>query len=240
MTLSRSALRVALVVVLTAGLLAVWQSAKGGEQPAMTPATKAVAERLVRTFPRGIVVVGDSITARYNDDPGSDEQGWWSFVGRHYGAHVTTYAQSGSGYLRQGLGCSGDRFIDRPDAFRRTAPSLFIVEGGRNDWSICLEGQHVPSSDQQVAEAVDHYFDVIQRQLPHSTRIVVLGPPWGPESPWDGKRVTSIVHAAAQRHDLEYVSTTGTLDRPDRVVDGVHPNRAGSKALGDRVIAALS
>lgn len=241
MSLSRSAIRIALVVVLTAGLLAVWQGARGGEKPVMTAvSTTSAAGRPVSPYPRGIVVVGDSITARYNDEPGDAEQGWWSFVGRHFGSHVTTYAQSGSGYLREGRECSGNRFIDRPEAFRNTAPSLFIIEGGRNDWSLCVEGQHVSSTDRQVADAVDHYLDVLQRNLPRSTRIVVLGPPWGPAEVWDGKRVTSIVHAAAQRHGLDFVSSAGILDRGSRVVDGVHPNRAGSEALGDRVIAALS
>jgi lysophospholipase L1-like esterase len=241
MSLSRTAIRAALVIAVTAGLLAVWQSARGGESPALAPTAKhGSATTLTRMYPHGIVVVGDSITARYDDEAGSAEQGWWSLVGRHFGAHVTTYAQSGSGYLRQGKQCSGDRFIDRSEAFRRTSPSLFIIEGGRNDWSICVEGEHVPATDHQIAEAVDHYLDVVQRHLPRSTRIVVLGPPWGPEDPWDGKRVTSIVHTAAQRHGLTYVSTTGTLDDPARVVDGVHPNRDGSTALAERVISALS
>ncbi len=99
-------------------------SANGGEPSA----DSAVA-------PRGIVVVGDSITARYNDKPGDAMQGWWSIVGRHYDAKVTTYAQSGSGYLRPGQLCTGNRFIDRQQAFTGEAPSLFIIEGGRNDWA---------------------------------------------------------------------------------------------------------
>ena len=41
------------------------------------------------------------------------------------------------------------------------------------------------------------------------------------------------------RHGLEYVSTTGTLDSYERVVDGVHPNRAGSLAIARRVIRGL-
>jgi hypothetical protein len=35
------------------------------------------------------------------------------------------------------------------------------------------------------------------------------------------------------------VSTVGTIDRRERVIDGIHPNRVGSRALADRVIAAL-
>ena len=109
-----------------------------------------------------MVFVGDSITAMYNDEAGDDMQGWWSMVGRHFGAHVTTHAESGSGYLRQGLVCGGDRFVDRAEAYRDTAPSLFIVEGGRNDWSSCIEGRHVEAPDAVIARAVNHYLDVLQ------------------------------------------------------------------------------
>ena len=226
--MSRSVLRVGVVVTMTIALMVAWQSARGGEQPDPNG-----------PFNRGIVVVGDSITAEYNDDKGDDLQGWWSMVGRHFGAHVTTHAETGSGYLRQGLACEGNRFIDRPEAFRGTAPSLFIVEGGRNDWASCIEGRHVEAPRAEIAGAVNHYLDVIQANLPRSTRIVVLGPPWGTLDQLGRRKLTAIVYAAAKTHGVQYVSTMGTLDRRDRVIDGVHPNRAGSRALADRVIASL-
>lgn len=188
--------------------------------------------------PRGIVVVGDSITARYNDEPGDEMQGWWSIVGRHYDAGVTTYAQSGSGYLRPGLMCSGNRFIDRQQAFVSNAPSLFIIEGGRNDWAQCEDNRFVTSTDEAVVHAVDTYLGTLRTFLPRSTRIIVMGPPWGPVDPGNGERVTSIIEAAAARHGLEFIPTTGALTA-SRVVDGVHPNRAGSVAIADRVISAL-
>jgi lysophospholipase L1-like esterase len=228
MNLSRSVKRTGFVAVITLVLLTAWQSARGGEQPTASG-----------PFKHGIVIVGDSITAEYNDDKGDDMQGWWSMVGRHFGAHVTTHAQTGSGYVRQGLECNGNRFIDRPDAFRDTAPSLFIVEGGRNDWASCIEGQHVEAPNAEIASAVNHYLDVLQGDLPRSTRIVVLGPPWGTLDQLGRRRLTAIVYAAAKAHHVQYVSTMGTLDRRSRVLDGVHPNRTGSRALADRVIAAL-
>lgn len=226
--MSRSALRASVVVVVMIALLTAWQSAQSGEPKVANG-----------PFAGGIVVVGDSITAMYNDEAGDDMQGWWSMVGRHFGAHVTTHAESGSGYLRQGLACGGDRFVDRAEAYRDTAPSLFIVEGGRNDWSSCIEGRHVEASDAMIAQAVDHYFDVLQVNLPRTTRILVLGPPWGTLDQLGRNRITSIVHAAAASHGLQYVPTVGTIDRRERLLDGVHPNRAGSTALADRVIAAL-
>jgi lysophospholipase L1-like esterase len=225
---SRSGLRSSAVASIVLVMIVAWQSAGEGDQPTSGGGFKA-----------GIVVVGDSITAEYNDEEGDELEGWWSMVGRHFGAHVTTHAQSGSGYLRQGLACTGDRFIDRPEAFRGTAPSLVIVEGGRNDWASCIEGRHVAAPDADIARAVNHYLDVLQANLPRSTRIVVLGPAWGPLDQLGRRRLTAIVHAAAKAHGVQYVSTMGTIDRRERVLDGIHPNRAGSRALADRVIAAL-
>lgn len=232
MTISRAATRRSVVLAILAALLVApfiaWQGATGDESVTVS-----------RIAPRGIVVVGDSITARYNDEPGDEKQGWWSITGDHFHAKVTRYAQSGSGYLRPGLACTGNRFIDRPDAYAGTAPSLLIVEGGRNDWAACEDGQFVTAPDDMIEHAVDRYLDTLQTFLPKSTRIVVLGPPWGPLDRADGLRVTAIIRAQAEQHGIEFISTRGALTA-DRVIDGVHPNRQGSLAIARRVIAALN
>lgn len=224
---TRRSVAIALVIATFVAPFIASQGAQGGERGSVS----AIA-------PRGIVVVGDSITARYDDHVGGDRQGWWSVVGRRLDATVRTYAQSGSGYLRPGHRCTGNRFIDRPDAYAGDAPSILIVEGGRNDWSRCVDGVFVPSTDQEVRHAVDTYLDVLQTWLPRSTRIIVLGPPWGPLDPDNGRRITAIVEAAARAHGLQFISTTGALT-PSRVIDGVHPNRAGSVAIARKVLAAL-
>jgi lysophospholipase L1-like esterase len=231
MTLLRTTRRRSLVLTVLAVLLAApfiaWQGATGDAEVAVS-----------HLAPRGIVVVGDSITARYDDEAGGAEQGWWSMTGDHFDAQVTRYAQSGSGYLRQGAACDGDTFIDRSDAYVGPAPSLFIVEGGRNDWATCRDGRYVVAPDDVIAHAVDRYLDTLQTFLPATTRIVVLGPPWGPRDQTAGLRVTSIIAAQAKEHGVQFVSTAGALT-PSRVVDGVHPNRRGSLAIARRVIAAL-
>lgn len=225
---TRRSVLVALLLALLLGPFIAWQGAQGDQtRPVSTLA------------PHGIVVVGDSITARYNDDPGDPDQGWWSVAGRRFDADVRTYAQSGSGYLRPGHRCTGNRFIDRPDAFMGDAPSIVIVEGGRNDWATCVDGQFVTSTDAELRRAVSTYLDVLQTYLPSSTRIVVLGPPWGPLDRAEGKRVTAIVRDEAAAHGLEFISTWGALTA-DRVVDGVHPNRDGSLAIARRVVRALA
>jgi len=232
MTIPRLATRRSVVIAILAALLIApfiaWQGASGDERV-------SVASPLA---PRGIVVVGDSITARYNDEPGDEDQGWWSIAGHHFDTTVTPFAQSGSGYLRPGHDCRGNTFIDRPDAYTGPAPSLLIIEGGRNDWAMCENGTFVTAPDDVIAHAVDRYLDTLQTFLPKSTRIVVLGPPWGPLDPVNQQRVTAIIRAQATEHGLQFISTQGALTA-DRVVDGVHPNRQGSLAIARRVIAAL-
>ncbi|MCW2788372.1 MAG: hypothetical protein JWQ91_2505 [Aeromicrobium sp.] len=224
---TRRSVAIALVIATIVAPFMAWQGAQGGEKEALS----ALA-------PQGIVVVGDSISARYDDEVGGEDQAWWSITGRRFNANVTTYAQSGSGYLRPGRRCTGDRFIDRTPAYAGDAPSILIVEGGRNDWSRCDDGLFVPSTDAEVQHAVDTYLDVLQGWLPRSTRIIVLGPPWGPFDPENGQRVTAIIEAEAKAHGLQFISTTGALTA-SRVVDGIHPNRAGSVAIARKVIAAL-
>ncbi|WP_188110496.1 SGNH/GDSL hydrolase family protein [Aeromicrobium ginsengisoli] len=226
MTTRRSVILAILAALLIAPFIA-WQGATGDERVAASPLA-----------PRGIVVVGDSITARYNDTPGDADQGWWSVVGYHFHAKVTRYAQSGSGYLRPGHACTGDTFIDRPKAYSGAAPSLLVIEGGRNDWAACQDGRFVTASDAAIDHAVDRYLDTLQTFLPASTRIIVLGPPWGPRDQQNRQRVTAIIAAQAKLHGIQFISTTGALTA-DRVVDGVHPNRKGSLAIARRVIAAL-
>ena len=225
-TTRRSVVIASLIAVVVAPFIA-WQGAQGGEQGAVSTVA-----------PRGIVVVGDSITARYDDTVGGPDEGWWNVVGDRFDADVKTFAQSGSGYLRQGRGCTGNRFIDRPEAFTDDAPSIVIVEGGRNDWAKCVDGTFVESTDAEVRHAVDTYLDVLQTYLPRQTRIVVLGPPWGPLDPDNGVRITRIVADEAASHDVQFISTAGALTA-SRVVDGVHPNRAGSLAIARRVIRGL-
>lgn len=217
----------AFVLVILAAPFIAWQGAQGGEDRA----TSTIA-------PHGIVVVGDSITARYDNTPGGPEQGWWSIVGQRLGADVTTYAQSGSGYLRPGKRCTGNRFIDRRQVFTGSVPSLVIVEGGRNDWAICRGGRFVPASDDAIKHAVDGYLDMLLTSLSGPTRIVVMGPPWGPLDKANGVRVTAIIKDSARRHGLEFIDMQGVLTA-DRVVDGIHPNRHGNEAIAARMLSQL-
>lgn len=209
--------------------------ATSGEAPAST--TAAAGSASAPSAFTSMTVVGDSITALYNDRPGDERQGWWSIVGRALGVPVERYAQPGSGYLREGDRCRGVRFSAHTGALA-SAPSLLVLEGGRNDWSFCRDGVVVPAPDAMVDEAVDAYMDTVQETVPASTRVVVLGPPWGPVAHRHAERVTGIVRSQAQAHGFEFVDMAGVLDASS-VYDGIHPDRDGSRAIARRVLAAL-
>lgn len=185
-----------------------------------------------------IAVIGDSISARYDDSPGSDRQAWWSVVGRNYGAHVTTFAESGSGYVRNGHACTGTRFADRLTDVARAEPTIVIVEGGRNDWAFCKDGGFALTTDALLRKSVDEFFTKLKRAVASGTTIIVLGPPWGSKQVEEQARVSAIIKQAARRHDLTFIATDGVFTG-DRTLDGIHPNRAGSMALGKTVIQAL-
>lgn len=216
---------VVLALVVAVAPFVIWQGADGGPTFETRPAPE-------------IVVVGDSITARYDDVAGSPDQGWWSFVGRHARASVDTYAQSGSGFLRRGAHCRGTTFAERTAALERPAPAMFIIEGGRNDWAACHDRQVTPATNAEIVTAIRGYLKLVDDTLPPSTRVIVLGPPWGPLQPIERVVVTGVVRQSAELHDFEFIDTTGTLPA-ENVLDGVHPNRAGNIAIARRVISAL-
>lgn len=185
-----------------------------------------------------VAVVGDSITARYNNNAGSAKQGWWSIVGKHYGAKVTRYAQSGSGFQRPGHACTGTIFSERLSALKKQKPDVVFVEGGRNDWAYCKHHKLKQASNARIKKGVDSFLARLKKSVPAGTTIYVLGPPWGPKDLDQRERVTAIVKASAKAHHMIYISTRGSFSKK-RVVDGIHPNRAGSVKLGKKVIKAV-
>lgn len=186
----------------------------------------------------GVAVIGDSITARYNNDSGSQGQGWWSFVAKRYGVRMETFAESGSGYQRPGNHCGGMTFGERLKDVVAVKPRIVFIEGGRNDWAHCVGDRLVVSSDAEVSTGVDAFLTRLQNALPASTVYYVLGPPWGPIDTGQRDRVTRIIEASAIAHAMTFISTAGTLNDDD-VLDGTHPNRAGSIAIARAVTEAI-
>jgi len=184
-----------------------------------------------------MLVIGDSISASYTDQPGSTLQAWWSFV-RHEIGHVpTVLAEPGSGYQRPGAGCRGTTFQQRPAVFDQPPPDLVIVEGGRNDWARCDGASLEPVPASTVLAAADEFLGRLVAAYPDA-RIVVLAPPWGPLQQRYADDVTAAIETAADRHDLQFVPMDGVLTE-QRTPDGVHPDLDGSRAIAERVLEAL-
>lgn len=129
---ARAALALTAAAVLAVGVLST--------NP--TPATAEVAPKPT------ILVVGDSITARYNDTAGSPERGWWSFVGERLGANVVTAAQSGTGVIARGGSTQCALRSKNPyttvgyrltRSVKAVKPDAIIIASGANDWRRCAD-----------------------------------------------------------------------------------------------------
>lgn len=187
---------------------------------------------------QSMLVVGDSISASYDDEPGSPLQAWWSIVARELGSTPTVLAEAGSGYQRAGAGCAGTAFGDRPGVFDQPSPDLVVVEGGRNDWARCDGTDLVEVDPDVVLAAAEEFLGRLTQAYPDA-RIVVLAPPWGPLHQQYADGVTDAIETAADRQGCEFVRLDGVLPAA-RTTDGAHPNLAGSTAIADTVLRALA
>ncbi|GAA1737937.1 SGNH/GDSL hydrolase family protein [Aeromicrobium alkaliterrae] len=185
-----------------------------------------------------MLVIGDSISASYVDEPGSPKQAWWSFVARELGYETTVLAEAGSGYQRPGSQCRGTTFPQRPGVFEQPPPSLILVEGGRNDWARCDGTDLVPVPSEEVLAAADAFLERLTTTYPDA-RVVVLAPPWGPLQQQYVDDVTAAIETAADRNGCEFLPMDGVLPE-DRTPDGVHPDLDGSRAIAEVVLTALN
>ena len=181
-----------------------------------------------------LVIIGDSITASYNDDVGDERQGWWSMIGRHLNVQVNISAQAGSGYVRRGAArCDGTRFYDRRNDLR--GADIVIIEGGRNDWKLCgTDTNTIEVRD--VRMAVAKFLDWVDHQPVADNNVYVMSP-WGPMDQLAGITMTQIIQTEAEIHGFGFIDTWGALSaKPGRTYDGIHPTRSGSSALAHDVL----
>lgn len=220
-----AALALVIAVLGSSVLTAAVAAPSHGTASATVHAGKAHHKRLL--------VIGDSITSKYNDRPGSPRQGYWSILARRFGAGADTKAEGNSGFVKPGrLDCSGTTFDQRlRGAFRhrvRDADAL-VVAGGRNDFHTCANGKLVWVSDAEIAAAVDKFFDDLLAIRPPD-RCTAVFTPWGPRGTRNRARVTSIIQRSATDHGYVFVGTAGVLTRYN-TNDGIHPDRRGNERL---------
>ncbi|QOD43399.1 SGNH/GDSL hydrolase family protein [Clavibacter zhangzhiyongii] len=111
-------------------------------------------------------------------------------------------------------------------------PDVVIVSGGRNDRDV----------DAALLEQVEATYADLRSALPDA-RIVATSPLWDddPTVPADFDRLGDTIRAAAERAGGVYLDIgQPLLGHPELLSpDGVHPNDAGHRAIGESIDAAL-
>ena len=192
------------------------------------------------TGPR-IIVVGDSITSWFRDEPGSVSDGWWAMLGRELSASVRTLAEAGSGMNVRGNKCLGTTFGQRLQAL--TKVDYVIVQGGRNDMYACTSTNTKKTlTPAQQKKGIAAYLNRLGARvdalgIPRSH--VLLVSPWGKADRKRGYRIQGYMRLFANRNHegFTYVETR-TL--PARLtLDNKHPNRDGAAYLAETMRRAI-
>ncbi len=252
-----SALRRRTVAVLVSALaisvpsvVVTWSSAASDSEEIAPVSASAkhsgptVARRDAQVSQRGantLLVIGDSITSRFNDKRGAKNQGFWSILADSVGAKPKTYAQGGAGFVNPGLvRCKGYNFsqqVARPAVREMViAAGALVIEGGRNDTRTCVKGGYADVSNAKLKRAVNSFMRQIRALRGRDDCTIVLLP-WGPRGEENRDRITPIIRKAARKQGFTFVNTMGLITKQRALADKVHPNRAGNVALSKRILA---
>jgi len=183
-----------------------------------------------------LVVVGDSITARYNDISGDANEGWWSMVGHEMGYTPVKVAVSGVGFMRKQPDCSGIRFGGMLSQVIAEQPDILIIAGGRNDWRDCASSSH--ASEAKVRDHAFRYFRALNARLGLmgiTSDDVYMMSPWGAAASshmW----IRSVVKDEGERFGFTWIPTSYLQDGHGWSVDRTHPTLAGNVELKRRVL----
>lgn len=188
-----------------------------------------------------VLVVGDSISSWYSNDPGSPSQAWWSLLARGLGASsVKVSAEGGSGLSMTGNSCQGTSFRSRLRFVR--AADILIVQGGRNDYKRCtVTDRTILATPAQTQAGIQAYVSALK------TRVTQLGmrpdqvwfvSPWGTRDRAIGYQIQAYIRTAATGAGFHYVETPVLSTR--LTSDGTHPSRAGSTLISSVMRTALS
>lgn len=203
---------------------------------------------------------GDSITALYNNNPRSKDQGYWSKLAKKLNMKPVVDAQGGSGFLKPGEKhpkaknkkmCDGTTFAQRlkkkSTQKKVKKAKIVVIEGGKNDFHKCLKNgvskdQLVPTSSAEIAVAANDYMDMIAAiragQDPATVYVIT---PWADHTDFANKKqIVPIVRKAAAAHGFQWVDMNGVLDphyRNENTKDGIHPDQKGTTAIANAFVS---
>ncbi len=189
----------------------------------------SAAARQQSTLPLKVVFVGDSYTAGV---AGAMTR-WTSIVSQRRGWVEVNLGRGGTGYAKSSFGkgcglayCSNYKEMSVTTA--QAAPDIVVVAGGRNDGGV-------------VDSSVRETFKRLRDALPRATIIAV-------EPQWDSTAAPQWMNELGLVVRKEVTNVGGyylPIGQPLRgkgsfiLKDGIHPNDAGQRALGDAVDVAL-
>ncbi len=184
-----------------------------------------------------LLVLGDSISGQYTDDPGDPMQGWWSMLGQRHGWETVVSAQAGGGLMKKGYGCYGTAVRERAaSVIRRVRPTVIVVALGYNDIYVCKNGSGIKMSPTFRATAAAKAFQQIgdtAEAVGMRRSEVVVTVPWGTLRGSDRSSVVLDYRKGALAAGLSFVNVPRFTAAQTR--DLTHPNRIGSQLLADLV-----
>lgn len=212
----RPRLFLALVAVVLAAAVSTTVLARAGAGPDRCGLTAERAQgraALVTGSGAEVLVIGDS----YAVGAGVRPRDSWP-VGLPGRVRVDGF--SGSGFTVGASGCGDVSYATRAGQSLRRSTDLVVVEGGLND------------VDQPLGD-LEEGFARLMRAL-DDVPVLVVGPPPAPERPLAGVRaVDAALARLAAAHGTPYLSLLGA--ELTYLEDGLHPDPAGHRILGDRV-----
>jgi len=168
-----------------------------------------------------LTVMGDSISAWYNDKPGDASQAWWSMLARNERMNANVSAIGGTGMINKGPGCGYSTYSQRMKDIKKSTDTLYI-EGGRNDFHLCGD----VLTKRQIKSGIAKYFKSLDKTVKKyrikDVKVVTI---WGSKFKNHRDRVVPFVKRYAERYGYDFKLIN--LKRSE-TTDGTHPNRRGS------------
>ncbi|MFC5746854.1 SGNH/GDSL hydrolase family protein [Actinomadura rugatobispora] len=211
-----------------------------GDEPAQNSSPAAASTSPVASSTPLVMFLGDSYTV---GERGSfPEYTYAAATARLLGWQPVLAGQGGTGFIAGSHVRRTFGTLYESQLGWRPAPDLLIVSGGHNDWSY---------PPQEVGAAAHELLERARGRWPDS-RIAVLGPIWGNQSPPQGAlAVRDALRQVAQQLGMPFIDPiaeqwiTGNrahgTGNAARLIqrDGTHPNQEGHRYLATRLVESL-
>ncbi|MBY6366874.1 SGNH/GDSL hydrolase family protein [Rhodococcoides corynebacterioides] len=219
------ALALTIVAVIAAAVLV---TTLRGEVP---PRHHYVAAAENRAAPLRVTVVGDSFAAGVGADAPT---GGYAYAAAARGCWTPTLvASSGTGYAR----------VRFPGTVPFTDPTRLAAVAASNPDVVVVQGSGNDVGDDGLRAAATAMYAALAVIVPRA-RVVVVGPTDAPAARHENiGRIRTILAEVTRSAGVPFVDPAGArwLDwTTDYVADGIHPNAAGHRAMGERLAAEVA